>query len=74
MLYKKCPTCRMLLSDKQLIYEQMFDKICLELDIGKITEEEAHKLKQELNNSFGLNRYCCKQKFMTYKRLIDIVK
>jgi DNA-directed RNA polymerase subunit N (RpoN/RPB10) len=64
----------MLLSDKQLIYEKIFDKITLDQDIGKISEEEANKLKKELNNSFELNRYCCKQRFMTYKRLIEIIK
>jgi DNA-directed RNA polymerase subunit N (RpoN/RPB10) len=71
----KCPTCRKLLGDAQLIYEQILDQICKDEDLKVITPEEAKKLKMELVNSFDIKtRYCCKPRFMTYKRLIDIIK
>ena len=28
MLYFRCPTCRTLLADKQLVYERELEKIC----------------------------------------------
>lgn len=74
MLYTKCPTCKQLLSDKELIYEEIFDKICNDNEIGKINDDEANNLKKELVNSMNLERYCCKQRLLTYIRLINIIK
>ena len=76
MLYMKCPTCRNLLGNKQIYYEENFDKICKDFDIGKITLEEADKQKIELVNYLipEKARYCCKMRLMTYKRLIDVIK
>ena len=76
MLYLKCPTCKTLLGDKQMIYEKVISEICKDCDIHKLTEEEADKLKQEVVNSIGIEseRYCCKMRLMTFKKLIEIVK
>lgn len=76
MLYLKCPTCKMLLGDKQLIYERLIEEICKDCDIHKLTNEQADKLKQEVVNSMGIDRerYCCKMRLMTYKKIIEIVK
>jgi DNA-directed RNA polymerase subunit N (RpoN/RPB10) len=74
MLYIKCPTCKMLLGDKQVIYEKLIQEICKDCDIGKISAEKGDLLKQEVVNSMGLERYCCKMRLMTFKKLIEIVK
>jgi DNA-directed RNA polymerase subunit N (RpoN/RPB10) len=71
----KCPTCRKLLGDAQLIYEKVFDEICKDEDLKKITNQEAKRLKTELILAFDMkDRFCCRPRFMTYKRLIDIIK
>ncbi|AYV78859.1 MAG: hypothetical protein Edafosvirus40_4 [Edafosvirus sp.] len=71
MLYVKCPTCRQLLGNKQLLYETELQKIC---DDPAVVESDKDELKIKLVNSLGLERYCCKMRLMTYKRLIDFVK
>lgn len=73
MLYLKCPTCKMMLGDKQIIYEELIDDICKKEELGKISYKEAIELKQKVGLSIGLERYCCKMRIMTYKRLIDII-
>ena len=76
MLYLKCPTCHKLLGNKQLYYEENFDKITKDLEMGKISKEDADKQKSELLNFIlpDKDRYCCRMRFLTYKRLIEIVK
>ena len=74
MLYIRCPTCRTLLGDKQLYYKQELAKICKECEMGECTREKADKKKEDLVNSIGLDRYCCKMRIMTYVDLINIVK
>ncbi len=76
MLYMKCPTCRNLLGNKQIYFEEKLDKICNDCDVGKISNEEADKQKMELVNFLIPNkhRYCCKMRLLTYKREIDIIK
>ena len=74
MLYLKCPTCKQLLADRQIIYDTLLDKICSDEETDKITEDEANELKKDLVNSLNFDRYCCKQKIMTYTRLIQVIK
>jgi len=76
MLYLKCPTCHKLLGNKQLYYEENFDKIIKDLEMGKLSNEEADQKKSELLNFIlpDKDRYCCRMRFLTYKRLIEIVK
>ena len=75
MLYLKCPTCRKLLGDAQLIFENIFDQICKDEELHIISAEQSKQLKIDLIKSIDINsRYCCKPRFMTYKKLIDIVK
>ena len=73
MLYVKCPSCKTLLADKQLTYDDILEKICGDLDTGKITAKQADELKKKLVNSFDL-KYCCKMRLMTFARLINVVK
>jgi DNA-directed RNA polymerase subunit N (RpoN/RPB10) len=76
MLPPKCPTCNKFLADKQILYETEFDEIVKNQDMEKITLEEADKLKIELLNRIlpDKDRYCCRMRMLTYKRLIEIVK
>lgn len=64
----------MLLGDKQLYYEKKMDAICKNSEMNKIDTKEADKQKQELVNSLGLERYCCKNRLMTYVELVKVVK
>jgi len=76
MLYLKCPTCHKLLGNKQIYYEENFDKILKDVEMEVITHEEGEKKKVELLNFIlpDRDRYCCRMRFLTYKRLIEIVK
>jgi DNA-directed RNA polymerase subunit N (RpoN/RPB10) len=70
----KCPTCKQLLGDRQLIYEQLNEFIHKEYNLGNIDEEQFNKLKKELVNSLNLDRYCCKMRLMTYTQMVDMLK
>jgi DNA-directed RNA polymerase subunit N (RpoN/RPB10) len=70
MLYLKCPSCRELLANRQLIYEAGMNEICNSNDDEKVKDEK----KTELLDRMNLKRYCCRMRLMTYRKLIDIVK
>ncbi len=76
MLYLKCPTCRNLLGNKQLYFEQKMDEICKDCDMKKLTFEEGEKKKMELVDFLIPNqdRYCCRMRLLTYRKLIEFVK
>jgi actin-like ATPase involved in cell morphogenesis len=72
MLYFKCPSCSTTLAGIQIIYEKIIDEICQQLEVKKITENEAENLKIELNNAFDI-KYCCKTRLMTYTQDIKYI-
>ena len=74
MLYFKCPSCKKNLADKQIQYETVLGRICKDEELGNLSTEQAKELKSKLIRSFGLVRYCCTTRLMTYKQLINIVK
>lgn len=76
MLYLKCPTCRNLLGNKQLYFEQKMDEICKDCDMKKLTFEEGEKKKIELVDFLIPNkdRYCCRMRLLTYRKIIEFVK
>lgn len=75
MLYIRCPTCRTLLGDKQLYYEKQLAEICKNQEMGKYkSQEDVDKDKMKLVTSIGLDRYCCKNRLVTYVKLIEVVK
>ena len=63
MLYAVCPSCQMLLADKQLPYEKAKDDI-----INNLKFDEAKKQKEieNLLNKLGLIRYCCRTRMISY--------
>jgi DNA-directed RNA polymerase subunit N (RpoN/RPB10) len=69
MLQMRCPTCGTLLGDIQLIHEQEIKKI----DSSKLTEVEKNKKKEDLINTYGLDRYCCKTRLLGYVDTVNII-
>lgn len=70
MLYFKCPTCRTLLANKQLVYEKRLMEICSSNKSKNEKDAEKKKLLDELE----LPRQCCRMRIMGYVKLIDIIK
>ncbi len=62
MLYVICPTCKKLLGDKQIKYEQELEKI---VNNDKLSEEQKDNKKEELAQSL-VKRYCCRMRLITY--------
>lgn len=56
MLYYKCPTCKSILADKQILYDQEAERIT---EDSKLSEEEKDKLLRELPRKLKAIRYCC---------------
>jgi DNA-directed RNA polymerase subunit N (RpoN/RPB10) len=70
MLPQRCFTCNKVLSHIELEYEEKLEEIELN---DKISNEEKSKLKRELVDSFGLERYCCRKILISYVDLIKVV-
>ena len=47
MLYMKCPTCKSLLGNKQVYYEENFDAITKDYEMGKINHEDMENKKKK---------------------------
>ena len=62
MLYPVCPTCKMLLADKQIPYEKAMEDLSNKNLSDKQISEERQKLFQKL----GITRYCCKMRLISY--------
>lgn len=69
MTYFRCPTCKELFADKQLMYEQQLDKI----NNSSLGDEEKDKKRQKLALDI-VERYCCRQRIMKYTNIVEIVK
>lgn len=70
MLYLKCPTCKNILGNKQIPFENDIEKICENVSLS---EEEKKKKKMELVDKY-VDKYCCRMRLLTYAKLINIVK
>jgi DNA-directed RNA polymerase subunit N (RpoN/RPB10) len=62
MLYAVCPTCKMLLADKQIPYETKIN----ELNSKGYSEEKYMKEKKKIIDSLGITRYCCRMRLISY--------
>jgi len=71
MLYFRCPTCGTLLANKQLVYEQKLEEICLN---RKLNNKEKNDLKRKLLDDMELHRSCCRMRIMGYVKLIEKIK
>jgi len=71
MLYYRCPTCKTIFANKQLLFETEFDKICKNNDLS---EKQKEIQKMELLDKLQLKRYCCRMRMLTYTKLINLIK
>jgi DNA-directed RNA polymerase subunit N (RpoN/RPB10) len=71
MLYFKCPTCKTILANKQIPFEEGLEKIC---ENSSLTQEERDQKKMELLDQLEVKRMCCRMRMMSYVKLIEIIK
>ena len=69
MLPPKCPTCRMLLADKQIPYQRMVK----ELETKNLSDEKFSAEIRKILDNFGLTRYCCRVRMITFVDHTDVV-
>ncbi len=62
MLYPVCPTCRMLLADKQIPYEKAMEAL---KDIN-LTDTQIGEERRKFFQKVGLTRYCCQMRIISY--------
>ena len=71
MIYFRCPTCKTLLANKQLIYEKSLQYICKN---PKLNDEQINQAKMKVLDQIQLHRPCCRMRFLGYVPLIEIIK
>lgn len=71
MLYFRCPTCKTILANKQLPYEEELEKICND---KKSTEKEKNDKKMNLLDKLEIRRLCCRMRMLTYINLIETIQ
>jgi len=71
MLYPKCPSCKTLLANKQIVYEDKMEEIC---NNDKLTSDAKNMAKRKLLSEIELHRECCRMRMMGYIKLIDKIK
>ena len=70
MLYIRCPSCGKSLAHIQIPYEEAKEEIC---NNPNLSLKEKHEAKIKLVNSFGLKRYCCKTRLLTYLDTVQFI-
>lgn len=71
MLYFKCPTCKTLLANKQLVYKAKMEAIC---NNDKLPHAEKESKKRKVLTEIELHRECCRMRIMGFVELIDKIK
>lgn len=71
MLYMKCPTCKNLLGNKELVFKHKLTEI---IDNEKLTQPEKDKEMGKLFDLLCLDRYCCKMRIITMTDQFSLVK
>jgi len=68
----KCPTCKKLLGNIQLYYEDKLHEI---MEDDKLSSEEKIKRKKKLiKEDIGLERECCIMRLITFVDIVKIIK
>lgn len=70
MLYLKCPSCRTILGNKQLLFEKGMEEICANTK----NDDEINQQKEKLLDKLEVKRYCCRPRMLCYIDLIKIIK
>jgi len=71
MLYYKCPSCRTVLANKQVPYENGLKNIC---NNDKLTEKEQEVKKMKLLDDLYIVNICCRMRMLTYLDRNEILK
>ena len=71
MLYYKCPTCKTILANKELIYDQKLNEVCAKMGSNKKGIEDS---KKQILDELQLENYCCRMRMLGKIRLVDIIK
>jgi len=71
MLYYKCPTCRTVLANKQIMFEEELKRIT---NNSKLSDQQKDDEKAKLLDKLQLTRYCCRMRMLTYIDPSEIVK
>jgi len=71
MLYFKCPTCKTLLANKQLVYKEIMESIC---NNDKLSNKEKDIAKRKVLTEVELHRECCRMRMMGFIELIEKIK
>lgn len=71
MLYFKCPTCRRILANKQLLYEKQLESITMD---DKLTPEKKDEAKRKLLDDLEIKNICCRARTLGYVKLIELIK
>lgn len=69
MLPPKCPTCRMLLADKQIPWQTKVK----ELETKNLSDDKFSVEIRKLLDNFGLQRYCCRVRMITFVDHCEVV-
>ena len=70
MLYYKCPTCKTVLANKQIPYEEGLNSIC---NNTKMTDKEKDMAKRNLLDELEIKNPCCRMRTLGYLKLIDLI-
>jgi len=70
MLYYKCPTCKTLLANKQMVYEEKLATICND---SKMNDKDKMEAKRKLLDELEIIRPCCRMRVLGYVKLIDLI-
>ena len=71
MLYFKCPSCRVTLASRQLIWESKLENICMNNDLSDAEKDVA---KRKLLDELQLKNPCCRSRLLGFCNLIYVVK
>lgn len=71
MLYYKCVSCRRVLANKQLLYEQQLEKVTMD---NKLSSEQKDDAKRKILDDLMITNICCRARVLGYVRLIDLIK
>lgn len=71
MLYYKCPTCKTILANKQILYETELDAICKN---DNLSMAEKNNQKKKILDNLQIKNQCCRARTISYIRQIELIK
>jgi len=71
MLYYKCPSCRTVLANRQLLFEEKINNICHD---NSLSESQKYDAKIKVLDELMVHNICCRMRILTYIKKIEILK